>query len=164
MTNTGKDFYKKLDSDKIKIKWNKKSIEMNLFLSFLKIDFIQSKDHLGYCTGWTLYENEEYKLRITGCKINGKEYLDNIRYGIKLQNQYNNYVNPFYLFEIMNLEGKKFFINYYMDDILLLIDKQKKVILNLKAKLDSENNVLTEYDREKELLLSVAQQDVEPKV
>jgi len=109
-------FLKKMPGDKVKINWNKSPIEMELFLSFLMVDTTRSNDHLGYTNGWTrLYGDND--LTVGGGRVGGVEYLDNIQYGKNLDNGYNNYVNPFYLFEIMTGEGKEFFLNYYSDEI-----------------------------------------------
>jgi hypothetical protein len=152
MINLNKDFYRKLDSDKIKIKWNKNPIKMDLFLSFILVGIVKSKNHLGHCTGWTLYENHEIKLYITGGIVQGQEYLDNIKYGVKLQNIYNNFVNPFYLFELLTDEGKNFFTDYYKDDIQILIEKQKDKIKILEDKIKQEKNIYDDYIEEKDLL------------
>jgi len=115
--NYKKEFYEKLKSDKIKINWNKNPIKMSEFLSFLIVPYERSTEHLGDRNGWTKLFNNEIKLEISGGIVNGIEYLDSIQYGAKLSNPYNNYVNPFYLFEIMTNEGKLFFSNYYKEEI-----------------------------------------------
>lgn len=115
MDNAGK-FYKLLPADKIKINGNKAPIPMKLFLSFLTVKTQQQSDFLGSCTGWTQYTGDN-RLIITGGIVGGTNYLDHILYGKNLNNQYNNFVNPFYLFDIMNEEGKKFFLEYYAAEI-----------------------------------------------
>lgn len=100
-------------------------VKMELFLSFLTVDVERSRDHLGYITGWTQL-NGENRLVIGGGVVNGVEYLDSIQYGNRLDNQYNNYVNPLYLFDIMTEEGKKFFLKYYQDDIKDMIEEKKR--------------------------------------
>lgn len=145
MININKDFYKKLDYDKIKINWNKNPIKMDLFLSFLLVDVTKSKDHLGCSTGWTLYENNEKALYISGGIVQRIEYLDSIQYGKKLQNIYNDYINPFYLFEIFNNEGKQFFINYYKKDILSLVERQKNKLKELQNKIEIEKGIYIDY-------------------
>ena len=122
-----KKFLSKLDIGKIKINWNKRPIEMKKFLSFLKVDLEKSKDHLGYNNGWTKRIGEN-NLIIYGGIINGVEYLYNIQYGKNLDNLYNNYVNPFYIFEIINGEGKLFFLDYYKKDIDELLEGANKNI------------------------------------
>ena len=109
------ELYKHLKDDKVKINWNKNPIRMDQFISFLTVELTRSRDHLGYENGWTLLENKD--LKIGGGIVNGIEYLDRIQYGIKLSNPYNNYVSPFYLFDIMTDEGKAFFAEYYKDEI-----------------------------------------------
>jgi len=112
-----KDLKARLPHDKIKINWNENPIEMSKFLSFLTIDVVQCKDFLGYSNGWTRRENKDCNLFIRGGHVNSKEWLDDLEYGVKLANPYNNYVNPFYLFDIMTNEGRAFFIEYYKEDI-----------------------------------------------
>lgn len=117
-----REFLRDLKEDKIKINWNKKPIKMDLFLSFLTITTTREQDFLGCHNGWTQIKGpNNFVLR--GGIIDGVEYLDNIQYGKNLDNPYNNYVNPFYLFEIMTDEGKAFFLDYYKEDIQALLDK-----------------------------------------
>lgn len=120
---------------KIEINWNKNPIPMNLFLSFLTIPTERITDHLGSDNGWTRRENKEYKLIIGGGITGGVNYLDSIQYGIKNQNPYNNYVNPFALFDVMNDEGRKFFIEYYKEDINSIIEKSKAQIEHHKQQI-----------------------------
>jgi hypothetical protein len=144
------DFYANLSYDKIKINFNKNPIEISLFLSFLTIPVIKSNDNAGIYNGWTLYENKEHNLSIGGGYVaeRRKEYLDSIQYGIKQQNQYNNYCNPFYLFPIMNDTGKAFFVQYYMSDIEQLIEKSKNSVENLELKLVAAKVINSYYEDE----------------
>ena len=135
-----KEFYGKLPDDKIKINWNKNPIKIDKFLSFLTVKTTRSKDHLGSCNGWTLHENKELFLYVTGGIVNGNEWLDNIQFGRNLANSYNNYVNPFYLWEIMTQEGLDFFLAYYDNEITKQIDELSNKIKSTKATLyDLEN-------------------------
>lgn len=95
---------------------NKNSIKMDLFLSFLTVTTQRSVSHLGATNGWTLLQGDN-DLLVKGGMIGSVEYLHNIQYGKKLDNPYNNYVNPFYLFEIFTEEGKKYFLEYYSSAI-----------------------------------------------
>jgi hypothetical protein len=110
---------------KIKISQNKKPIPMELFLSFLTVDVVRSKKHLGSTNGWTLLMGED-NLQIGGGIVDRVEYLDCLKYKNKLDNKYNDFVNPFYLFDILSEEGKKFFLDYYADDIKAVLDKAEK--------------------------------------
>ncbi len=102
--------YRKLSCDKIKINWNKNPVKMSEFLSFLTVEVQRSYDHLGATTGWTMLENKECKLKIKGGVVGSIEYLDGIEYGTNLDNPYNNFVNPFYLFDILSKQGQLFFL------------------------------------------------------
>jgi hypothetical protein len=124
-----REFYRKLDNGKIKINWNKKPIRMDLFLSFLTVKVERQVKFLGSDTGWTQFKGED-RLEIGGGIVNGVEYLDRIQYKKNLDNAYNNYINPFYMFEILNDEGKKFFLEYYGEDIAAILKKAQ-------AKLDA---------------------------
>lgn len=124
-------FYRKLDNDKIKINWNKHPIKMELFLSFITVETERPSNFLGSSNGWTKLVGES-NLEITGGIIKGVEYLDNIRYGNKLDNPYNNFVNPFYLFEILTDEGKKFFLEYYKKDIDAILEIAQERLLSAK--------------------------------
>ena|SRR6478609_4771369 len=142
-----------LDEDKIKINWNKNPITMERFLSYLTVETKVSTGHLGCGNGWTKRINEDRKLIITGGIVNGVNYLDRIEYGEKMKSKYHNLVNPFYLFDIMNNEGKKFFLDYYSSDIKNRIENLKDNIKStqeglkeLKSRLKQANSVLSEFD------------------
>lgn len=124
---------KKLPSDQIKINWNKNPIKMADFLGFLTVETVKSTQHLGYYNGWTQYHGENGL--VIGGGIVGIEYLDSLQYGQKLSNPYNNYVNPFFLWEILNDEGKVFFLNYYAEEIKGELEKIKASIQHIKANL-----------------------------
>jgi len=68
--------------------------------------------------------------------VNGKEYLDHILYGKNLDNSYNNFVNPFYLFGIFNNDGKKFFLNYYSEEIDAQLKSAHDLVSIKKAQLE----------------------------
>jgi len=145
-------FYNKLKDNKIKINWNKKPIRMDLFISFLNVELIRSNDHLGSNNGWTRLENESIKLEIGGGIVNGIEYLDNIKYGEKLSNVYNNFVNPFYLFEIMNNDGQNFFIDYYKEDIDKIVKSFEDKKSNAERNLIQARKELIDIKAEVEFL------------
>jgi len=150
------NFYSKLSADKIKINWNKRPIKMGLFLSFLKdnIELKRSHDHLGSTTGWTKLHDESLKLVIGGGMLGDTEYLDSIQYGTKLDNPYNNYVNPFYLFDILTKEGREFFLNYYKDEIESILTAQKSKIETMEHALLANRALLKELETEIEDLKS----------
>lgn len=100
---------------------------MEVFLSFLTIPVEIIRDHLGSSTGWTQRKNGEHRLIIGGGFYKGVEWLDTLQYGEKLSNPWNDYVNPFFLFDILTKEGKRFFLDYYEEDI-------EKIIINLEKK------------------------------
>ena len=121
-----REFIREISMDKIKINWNKNPIKMELFLSMLTIETrIPDGDWLGKCRGWTEHEGDG-DLMIRGGIVKGVEYLDSIIYGKNLHNPYNNYVNPFCLFDILTDEGKTFFLEYHADDINNIINKRKE--------------------------------------
>lgn len=138
------DFYDKLSYSKTEFNWNKNPIKMDLFLYFLKVPVILSTSHLGYDNGWTLLKNKEMALTLHGGIIAGVHYLNNIEFGERLCNKYNNYVNPFYLFEILSEEGQKFFLNYYKEDI-------EKMISDLEKSIEYSKDIV----KEKEVLHSL---------
>ena len=141
-------FYRSLKHDKIKMNWNNRPIKMSSFLSFLTITVIRNTDHLGACNGWTQLKNVHFELVINGGIVGGIEYLDSLEMGTKKQNQYNNYVNPFYLYDILTGEGKRFFYDYYKDDINSLLEAQKDKITSLQNELNQETNVLNDFNIE----------------
>lgn len=121
---------------------------MNVFLSFLTVEVIKIEKHLGDATGWTLYENEDLKLRIGGGIVYGIDYLDTLQFGNKLSNPYNNYVNPFFIFDILTKEGQSFFINYYMVEIDEIVTSCQNAILNLKTQLSDKESLLKQLSDE----------------
>lgn len=139
-----KNMFHKLDADKININWNKNPIPMEKFLSFLMVETEISRDHLGYGNGWTRRVNKEINLTIRGGIVNGINYLDAIEYGSRMQSKYHNYVNPFYLFEIMTDEGKKFFLEYYSVEINSEVNCINESIKNTKEELVKLKNDLKE--------------------
>ena len=136
-----KCFYKQLKYDKIKINWNKNPIKMELFLSFLTVDVERSTKHFGSSTGWTLLKGDD-DLNIGGGVISGVEYLDSIKYRSNLSNPYNNFVNPFFLFDILNNEGRKFFINYYSSEIEEILKNSTRLVTQTEQAFEraKENN------------------------
>lgn len=146
------ELYKKLDKGKIKIKWNKNLIKMDLFLSFLDISLDRSKCHLGSCTGWTKLFNKSKKLVVRGGIVNGVEYLDLIEYGENLDNMFNNFVSPFYLFGILSKEGRDFFMNYYKEIFTVIINDLDSDILYLNKELSSTKRLKIEIEKEIEKL------------
>ena len=119
-------FLRGIKSDKIKINWNTKPIEMEKFLSFLTIETKVPEDGwLGKWNGWTKKVGKN-DLIITGGIVNRVEYIDSIQYGKRLENPYNNYVTPFSLWDIMTEEGREFFLDYYNDDIKSILNKKQQ--------------------------------------
>lgn len=121
---------------------------MDLFLSFLTIKVERSHDHLGSCTGWTQLHNKGCQLIVRGGIVNGVEYLDSLQYGTRLSNPYNNYVNPFYLFDILNKEGKAFFLDYYADDIDTIIKTEKDGIAIQERRLERSKRMVQDIEQE----------------
>lgn len=135
-----KRFLSKLSSNKIKINWNKNPIKMGDFLSFLTIETERGTGHLGHDNGWTRHYGDN-DLIVGGGFVKGVEYLDTLQYGKKLDNPYNNYVNPFYLFEILNDEGKEFFLDYYSEDI----QKELKDAASMLKSAQAHKDELSEF-------------------
>jgi len=134
---------KQLPSDKIRMNnWNKNPIKMGDMLKFLTVDLIRSEDNLGINRGWSELSNKEHALFLNGGFVNGVEYLDYIKYGKNLDNGYNNYVNPFYLDDLLTIEGKHFFLNYYKPEIDMLVGKLNTQITRLKSDIEEKNKEL----------------------
>jgi len=145
------ELYKHLKDDKVKINWNKNPIKMDRFISFLTVELTRSRNHLGYENGWTLLENGS--LKIGGGIVNGIEYLDRIQCGVKLSNPYNNYVSPFYLFDVMTDEGKAFFAEYYKEEINKFKESCKDRVSIAERKLSEARQVLLDTEDEIKKLL-----------
>ena len=117
---------------------------MSVFLSFLTVECERIENHLGSSTGWTRLEFKEKNLILSGAIVRNVEYLENIQYGNRLGNQYNNFVNPFALFDIMTIEGKRFFVDYYKSDIEDLIEKNRKKLELIRHEQDLQKKVLND--------------------
>ena len=141
------NFYKKLSYDKIKINWNKNPVEMKRFLSFLKVEVERNKDYYGRYTGWTQMYNKGINLIIGGGIVGGVELLNDLQYGKNLDNQYNNYVSPFFLFNIMTEEGKLFFVNYYKEEIDALVNEWKEDVVFTEKSLIKKKGSVGKYSR-----------------
>lgn len=150
-----KEFYRHLDMKKIEINWNKNPVPMEKFLSFLTIPVLKSTDHLGYSNGWTRFYNDEFNLSAKGGVCDGGHWLHDLQFGNKLHNPYNNYVNPFYLFDILTEEGKKFFVEYYKNEIIQLQRKQKEKVSHIKQSLKEEKELESKINNEVKKLLSI---------
>ena len=151
-TELKKEFYNKLKDDKIKINWNKNPIKMDVFLPFLTVEVEILREHFGYDMGWTKRQNKSLGLIISGGCVNGVEYLDCLQFGEKLANQYNNYVNPFYLFDIFTKEGKAFFVDYYKDEIAAIVESNKQSVAFLERQLEEQKTLFSNIQIETEKL------------
>lgn len=149
----------KLDSHRIRISFNKRPIKMELFLSFLKVPVKRSNDHLGSSNGWTKLYNKELNLIIGGGIVNSVEYLNDLQYGVKLDNPYSNYVNPFYLFDILNAEGQKFFLEYYKESIDEVVADLVSDVKQTEDSLERKRKLLYETLTQIEELNISAQQN-----
>jgi len=127
-------------------------IRMQDFISMLTVPVTPCKNFLGESTGWTKYENKSCGLILTGgsVRVNGHvdEFLDSIQYGKNLENPYNNYVNPFFLFPIMKDEGRAFILRYYDSEINKEIGRQKKSIEAMAVAVEDKKAQLERHMKE----------------
>ena len=135
---------------------------MDLFLSFLTVEVVRSHDHLGCCNGWTLLENNGLNLIISGGIIHGVEYLDSLRFKTKLSNHYNNFVNPFFMFEILTEKGQSFFIEYYKDDINKIVTDNKNKAKQFEKQLNEQKKLCVAIDKEIKTMRFLAEKDICP--
>lgn len=133
-----KPFYENFSTDKYKINSSGTvPIEMDLFLSFLTIKTEKSTSHLGRSNGWTQHFNTLYRLKITGGWVGKVEYIHSLEFGTKLDNPWNDYVNPFYMFDVFTDEGKQFFTEYYKSELTSVAFTAKNNIAIAKNKLQN---------------------------
>lgn len=128
-------------------------IRMDILKSFLTVD-INPCDGLGSDNGWTYYKNNTGILIIQGGCYKGVEWLDNIKYGNRLQNPYNDFVNLFGIWDILNEKGRKFVIDYYESDLKKVLDLKRREIETLEYKIGLCNNII----RQANDVLSLGQQ------
>ncbi len=145
--NKIEDLYKQLSLNAIKIHGNKNPMPMTQFLEYLTVKTKISRSNLGRCNGWRERYNEEEKLVITGGVKMGVEYLDSIEFGEKLQNRYNNYVTPFYIFHLMNSAGKSFFKKYYIEEVRSLVESAKENVVEATNQLKKEKMTLKNVEK-----------------
>lgn len=124
---------KLLKTDKLSISHNKNPIKMEKFLKFLKCEVMIETDNLGYLNGWRERKGNDDLIIKSGI-VDKIEYLNSIQYKKNLGNPWNNYVNPFYLFDILTEEGKSFFIKYYQSEIDLVLKRAKDERIIAEAK------------------------------
>lgn len=135
-----KEILSEINKKLINISGNKNPIKMDLFLSFLTVDVVRSERHMGSDTGWTRFYGDN-NLVVRGGIVRGVEYLDDLEYKEKLENRWNNYVNPFHLFDILNDEGKAFFLDYFKDDIARVIKKTTDEKVRLEKDLEKAKEI-----------------------
>jgi len=146
MRGMNEPVYKDLKISTISIR-SKNLIPMDKFLQYLTVKTKLSRKNLGFGNGWRERYNEAEKLVITGGVTRGVEYLDAIQFGEKLQNPYNNYVNPFYLFPLMTSEGKAFFKEIYSDEIKNLIKAAEERVFEAKNQIKREMAMVKEFEK-----------------
>ena len=120
---------------------------MDKFLQYLTVKTKLSRKNLGFDNGWRKRHNESENLVITGGVMRGVEYLNAIEFGEKLQNPYNNYVNPFYIFHLMTSEGKAFFTRHYSDEIKKLIKGLNENVVEAKNKIETDMALVKELEK-----------------
>ena len=109
-------------------------IRMDQFLSFITVK-LNKTDGLGSDMGWSYRKNDTGTLIIQGGGYKGVEWLDCIRYGKNLQNPYNNFVNLFGVWDILNDNGRTFVLNYYKKDLEELICAEEQSIAFYNRKI-----------------------------
>lgn len=108
----------------------RKAITVDQFVKFLKVPVSERK--VGD-TNWTDRYGDN-NLQLHGGIIGGIDYLSNIRYGKKLANKYNDFVNPLFMREVLTDEGWLFFCDYYKEEIESICKKYKSEAEHLRDK------------------------------
>lgn len=134
-------FYSKLSDNKIKIgMFARDAIRMDDFLSMLTIDVGAGTVNF---MDWTDRYNEEHDLFIKGGIYNKTEYLHYIQYGKNPSNPYNKFVTPFFIWDILTDDGKRFFMNLYKEDIAQLLHEKECEAEEKRRELVEINRVIT---------------------
>jgi len=139
-----KEFFRQLSWKKIEMHQHKGKITIPLFLSFLTVETERNETCLGSSNGWTQHRGPN-GLIVSGGFVGGVELLNSVQYGTNLDNGYNNFVNPFYLFEIMTEEGRAFFLELYREDILDLMHKGLEKAVSATTSFNSLRNFWSKY-------------------
>lgn len=97
--------------------------------------------------GWIEYQSVCGQLFVSTASFDGGNWLRHVRHRDKANNVYNNFVNAFAYWDLMNENGKAFWLNYYSGEIALLkagingkIGDFKAKIKNLEIDLIDINN------------------------
>ncbi|MDP5205477.1 hypothetical protein ORI99_00230 [Alishewanella sp. SMS9] len=140
------DFKSKIKTETQMFRDKRGALTIEQFMSMLKPE-VSVSDRSISCTNWTARKGDN-GLIICGGIINGTDYLASLQYGIKLHNQYNNYVNPLYLEDILTIKGVKFFKNYYKDELTSLAlhaESEAEHLRNKANKLDDYSKSIIDY-------------------
>src|SRR5699024_6193244 len=95
--------YSELTVDKLKLR-SHQCITKEKFLSFLTVDVKENKNCFGYDTWWREYRGENGLIISCGqVMIDGEkvELLDSVKYKKQLMSRYNDFINPFFMLEIL---------------------------------------------------------------
>lgn len=138
----------KLNNIGKKFDYRKKEILFDRFKGwFDNTTFILDNDKF---MGWGRYVSDCGTLIIGTACFDGGEWLDTVQHKINTNNPYNNFVNAFAYWELLNDKGKSFWLDYYKNEIILLkYERQSKIsdfksrIVNLKNEIEQIENELT---------------------
>lgn len=119
--------------------YRKKEITFDMFKSFMVdgISFTQTND--GFM-GWGDHVSSCGTLWVHTASFDGGCFIDNVRHTTKANNPYNNYVNAIAYWDLLNDNGKAFFMEFYKPDFNLLKAKISSDIASAKAKIERLEN------------------------
>lgn len=135
--------------NKIKSGFDKKLIEFKTLKDFLDESF---KIKTNWASAYTDWINKDETLEIGTVGIEGKSYIDKIERGGFEQNPYNCYINGFGLWDILNKQGKEFFLKYYASELQDIKDKFRDEIRYKKNEINKLKQNEIDFNKEIEQL------------
>lgn len=98
--------------------------------------------------GWGTFDSDCGTLVVHTASFDGGCYLDNVRHTSKANNPYNNFVNAIAYWNMLNENGRKFFLDFYREDILKIKTQKQSKILNYHSQIDTLIEQLEDIEAE----------------
>lgn len=104
--------------------------------------------------GWGEYESSCGTLRIGTACFDGAEWLRHVQHTEKANNPYNNYVNAIAYWDMLNSNGKKFFLDFYNKEILAIKANTQSKINSFQQQIKTLKLNMVDIDLELDALTS----------
>lgn len=98
--------------------------------------------------GWGKWDSDCGILCIGTASFDGGCWLDTVQHKTKANNQYNNFVNAFAYWDLMNDKGREFWLNYYAGEIGILKAEKRGKIADFESRIRSLKTEINNIDNE----------------